>query len=63
MIPGVIPHPDRSDAVVLARWATNRAVIGILHLLGFNALHEKGRKVMVRRVESAAEGSPLDLRR
>lgn len=62
MLPGVIPHPDRSDAVVLARWATNRAVIGVLHLLGFNALHEKGRTVMVRRVESAAEGSPLDLR-
>jgi succinylglutamate desuccinylase len=62
LVPGVIAHPDREDAVVLARWATNRCVIGILHLLGFNALHERGRMVMVRRVESAEEGSPLDLR-
>jgi len=61
-IPGVIPHPDRTDAVVLARWATNGVVIGILHLLGFNARHEKGRVVLIRRVESAANGGPLDLR-
>lgn len=61
-MPGVIQHPERRDAVVLARWATNRSVLGILHLLGFNALHEGGRTVMIRRVESAAEGSPLDLR-
>jgi len=62
-IPGVISHPDRSDAVVLAGWATNRVVIGLLHLLGFNARRESGRVVMIRRLESAAEGSPLDLRR
>jgi len=61
-IPGVIRHPERHDAVVLARWATNRSVLGILHLLGFNALHDGDRTVMIRRVESAAEGSPLDLR-
>jgi len=62
-IPGVIPHPGRSDAVILAGWATNGVVIGILHLLGFNARHERGRVVMIRRVESADDGSPLDLRR
>jgi hypothetical protein len=62
-IPGVIAHPDRDDAVVLARWATNRGVLGLLHLFGFNALHEGGRTVMIRRLESAAEGSELDLRR
>ena len=61
-MPGVIPHPDREDAVILARWATNRSVLGILHLLGFNALHDGERVVMIRRVESAARGSSLDLR-
>jgi len=63
LIPGVISHPDRADAVMLAGWATNGVVIGVLHLLGFNARHEKGRVVMIRRVESAPDGSPLDLRR
>lgn len=62
-IPGVIQHPDRPDAVVLAGWATNRTVVGILHLLGFHARHEGGRVMMVRRVESAVDGSSLDLSR
>jgi len=61
-IPGVIRHPDREDAVVLAPWATNRLVVDLLHLLGFNARHEGGRVVMIRRVESAASGGPLDPR-
>ncbi len=60
-IPGVLPHPDREDAVILAPWATNRAVIGILHLLGFNVRRETGRVVMVRRVETTVSGGPLDL--
>ncbi|MDX1396308.1 MAG: succinylglutamate desuccinylase/aspartoacylase family protein [Gemmatimonadota bacterium] len=62
-IPGVIRHPERDDAVILARWATNRWVLGLLHLLGFNARREGERTVMIRRVESAALGSDLDLRR
>jgi hypothetical protein len=62
-IPGVIAHPGRNDAVVLARWADNRLVLDLLHLLGFNALHDRGQVVMIRRLESAAEGSELDLRR
>ena len=61
-IPGVLRHPDREDAVVLAPWAANRIVIDILHLLGFNARYERGRVVMIRRVESEASGSPLDIR-
>jgi len=61
-IPGVIADPGRDDAVVLARWATNRGVLGLLHLLGFNALHDGDQVVMIRRLESAAEGSELDLR-
>ena len=60
-IPGVLPHPERTDAVVLAPWAANRAVIGLLHLLGFNLRRETGRVVMVRRVEAARSGGPLDL--
>lgn len=62
-IPGVIAHPEREDAVVLARWATNRGVLGLLHLLGFNALHDGDQVVMIRRLESAAEGSDMDLLR
>lgn len=60
-IPGVLPHPDREDAVVLAPWASNRVVIGLLHLLGYNVRRERGRVVMVRRVETARRGGPLDL--
>jgi len=50
-IPGVSPHPERGDAVILARWARNRFVIGYLHLLGFIARSESGGRVMVRRQE------------
>jgi len=60
-IPGVLRHPDREDAVILAPWASNRAVIGLLHLLGYNVRRERGRVVMVRRVETARPGGPLDL--
>lgn len=60
-IPGVLEHPDRADAVILAPWAANRVVIGLLHLLGFNVRRERGRVVMVRRVETARSGGPLDL--
>ncbi len=60
-IPGVIRHPERADMVILAPWARNRVTIGILHLLGFNVRREPGRVVMVRRVERAREGGPLDL--
>lgn len=60
-IPGVLRHPDREDAVILAPWAANRVVIGMLHLLGYNVRRERGRVVMVRRVETARRGGPLDL--
>lgn len=60
-IPGVLRHPDREDAVVLAPWAANRIVIGLLHLLGYNVRRERGRVVMVRRVETGRPGGPLDL--
>lgn len=53
-LPGVRPHPARSDAVVLARWTRNRWVIGLLHLLGFTARGESGGAVMVRRPERPA---------
>lgn len=60
-IPGVIQHPDRQDAVVIAGWAANRAVVGVLHLLGFKVRTERGQVVMIRRVESTIDESPLDL--
>ncbi|WP_419163711.1 succinylglutamate desuccinylase/aspartoacylase family protein [Candidatus Palauibacter sp.] len=50
-LPGIHPHPDREDAVLVGRWARNRYVIGLLHLLGFRARNESGGGVMVRRVE------------
>ena len=53
-LPGVRPHPARSDAVVLARWARNRGVIGLLHLMGFTVRGESGGAVMVRRQEGPA---------
>lgn len=53
-LPGVRPHPARSDAVVVARWARNRWTIGLLHLLGFTARSESGGAVMVRRQEGPA---------
>jgi len=53
-LPGVRPHPARSDAVVVARWARNRWVIGLLHLMGFTARGESGGAVMVRRQEGPA---------
>ena len=53
-LPGVRPHPARSDAVVVARWARNRGVIGLLHLMGFTARGESGGAVMVRRQEGPA---------
>ena len=53
-LPGVQPHPERSDAVVVARWARNRWVIGLLHLMGFTARGESGGAVMVRRQEGPA---------
>lgn len=53
-LPGVQPHPARSDAVVVARWARNRGVIGLLHLMGFTARGESGGAVMVRRQEGPA---------
>ncbi|MXX78189.1 MAG: hypothetical protein F4Z33_04235 [Gemmatimonadales bacterium] len=56
-LPGVRPHPARGDAVVVARWARNRAVIGLLHLMGFTARGESGGAVMVRRQEGPA-GQP-----
>ena len=48
-LPGVRAHPERSDAVLVARRARNRVVVGLLHLLGFKA--RSGGGVMVRRVE------------
>jgi succinylglutamate desuccinylase len=56
-LPGVRPHPARSDAVVVARWARNRWVIGLLHLMGFTARGDSGGAVMVRRQEGVA-GQP-----
>ncbi|WP_419859554.1 succinylglutamate desuccinylase/aspartoacylase family protein [Candidatus Palauibacter sp.] len=53
-LPGVRTHPARSDAVVVARWARNRCVIGLLHLMGFTARGESGGAVMVRRQEGPA---------
>ena len=53
-LPGVRPHPGRSDAVIVARWARNRWVIGLLHLMGFTARGESGGAVMVRRQEGPA---------
>lgn len=53
-LPGVGPHPSRTDAVVVARWARNRFVVGLLHLLGFTARGESGGAVMVRRQEGPA---------
>lgn len=53
-LPGVQPHPERNDAVVVARWARNRCVLGLLHLLGFTARGESGGAVMVRRQEGPA---------
>jgi len=53
-LPGVRPHPARSDAVVVARWARNRGVIGLLHLMGFTARGESAGAVMVRRQEGPA---------
>ena len=50
-LPGVRPHPERGDAVILARWARNRYAIGFLHLLGFITRSESGGRVMVRRRE------------
>ena len=61
-LPGVRAHPDRDDAVVLSPLARNRAVIGLLHLLGFNAHRESGRLLMVRRVETPNPEPKLDLR-
>lgn len=61
-LPGVQAHPDRDDAVVLSPLARNRAVIGLLHLLGFNALRESGRLLMVRRLETSSPDPELDLR-
>ncbi len=50
-IPGVRPHPERRDAYVLAPWATNHAVIGVLHLLGFRKRRRDGKVLMIRRAE------------
>jgi len=62
-LPGVIELPDRDDTVLLASWAANRVTIGILHLLGYNVQREGGRVFMVRRAETAIEGSALNLGR
>jgi succinylglutamate desuccinylase len=59
-IPGVQHHPSRSDAVILAPWARNRLVIGILHLMGFNARRERGSLLMIRRIESPNPDPTLD---
>ncbi len=53
-LPGVRTHPARSNAVVVAPWARNRWVVGLLHLMGFTALGESGGAVMVRRQEGPA---------
>lgn len=61
-LPGVRVHPDRSDAVVLSALARNRVVMGLLHLLGYNAYQESGRLLMVRRRETPTLDPDLDLR-
>lgn len=59
-LPGVRAHPERSDGVVVARWARNRIVVGLLHLLGFKARSDGGGGVMVRRVEGPAREPESD---
>ena len=53
-LPGVRAHPERSDGVVVARWARYRIVLGLLHLVGFTARSDGGGGVMVRRAEGPA---------
>ncbi len=60
-LPGVRAHPERSDAIVVARRARNRTVIGLLHLLGFKARSEGGGGVMVRRLEGPGREPETDL--
>ncbi|WP_419165124.1 hypothetical protein [Candidatus Palauibacter sp.] len=60
-LPGVRAHPERSDAVVLARRARNRVVVGLLHLLGFKARSDGGGGVMVRRVEGPGRAPESDM--
>ena len=62
-LPGVHAHPERDDAVTLSWIARNRALVGLLHLLGFNARRESGRVLMVRRVEAPDPEPELDLAR
>lgn len=59
-IPGVQHHPSRTDAVILAPWARNRAVIGVLHLMGFNARREGSSLLMIRRIEAENPDPSLD---
>ncbi len=57
-LPGVFPHPERDDAVVLSSLARNRVVVGLLHLLGFHRRATRGRALMVRRPEGREGTTP-----
>ncbi|MCG8468129.1 MAG: succinylglutamate desuccinylase/aspartoacylase family protein [Gemmatimonadetes bacterium] len=60
-LPGVQVHPGRDDALILSPVARNRVVMGLLHLLGFNARNERDHVLMIRRAEAPDPQSELDL--
>ncbi len=58
LMPGVDPHPEREDTLVVQPWAARHLTLKLFHLLGYRRERPEGGRLVLTRRKEVAEGPP-----